>query len=205
MPRSPSWIDPDALVESLGDSAGARPHGLGQAEEAARPEAEDSAGAGPRGPEESAGAIRPEAEDSGGAVPSTRRPLSGLPVGALDALSHRVELFQRWIRTLVGDRPFFVTDAEGLMLVTERVPADRAVVGPIVERALRVVRPFLGSARTRSAHVELEDGQHLQMLWHRTDRGRVVFGVFGDPLLDADRVDWVGRALERVFAKERPS
>lgn len=184
MARSPSWIDPDAFARTLGED--------------------------PWDPEPG-GSLAPSTPPApaDGATASTRPPrrdlvvpLSRLPTGAIGELETRSRLFTRWMQTLVGERPFFVTDAEGLVLIAERVPADRAIVGTILERALRVVRPFVGSARASGAHVALEDGQLVQMMWHRTERGRVMLGVFGEPLLDPDRVRWVGRALEQVFAKE---
>jgi hypothetical protein len=191
MPQSPSWIDPDAFIRSLDDA-----ETTGGAFEA---EARGS-DVPPRSSAE-ASEPSPERAEPRRRIPSVR-PLSRLPVAAIDDLERRAGLFRQWMRTLVGDRPFFVTDAEGLILVVERVSADRAVVGPVLERALRVLRPFVGGARARGAHVQLEDGQLLQMIWNRTARGRVAVGVFGDPVLDADRVEWVSRAIERVFEKE---
>jgi hypothetical protein len=194
MPQSPSWIDPEAFLQSLGEPAAeswSTEAPEGSAAEApiagARPEPDRVSTPAPPAPRPTAPAVQP---------------LSGLPIAAIDDLERRAGLFRSWMRTLVGERPFFVTDAEGQILVVERVSAERAVVGPVLERALRVLRPFVGGARARGAHVLLEDGQLLQMIWNRTERGRVAVGIFGDPVLDADRVEWVSRAVERVFEKE---
>lgn len=215
MPQSPSWIDPDAFAANLGEPTSPESEGTewpssglagSRVEGTAEQEQDTSV--------EVAATVDPTVDPATETEAPARRPppilhpqrteaqLSGLPIAALQSLELRARLFQRWMRTLVGDRPFFVTDAEGLVLVAERVQADRAVAAPVLERAIRLLRPFIGSARARSAHVELEDGQLLQMVWHSTPRGRVGLGVFGDPVLDAARVDWVARALERVFAKD---
>jgi hypothetical protein len=191
MPRSPSWIDPEAFA------------GLASTPPPAEAEAHpgDPAEPGPAGD-------RPEARSTPEDAPGPSRPpaaVASVPVASLAAFERRVHLFQQWMRTLVGDRPFFVTDADGHVLVTERVPAERVIAGPVLERALRLLRPFVGGARARSAHVQLEDGQLLQMIWHRTARGRVGLGVFGEPVLDPARVEWVERALEAVFAVESSS
>jgi len=152
------------------------------------------------------GSVRPEAE---GPMIGARLEFSAEgsaaiapPLEALQGLEVRIGLFRRWMRTLVEDRPFFLTDAEGFILASERVPTDRAVVAPVLERALRVVRPFLGTSRARGVDIELEDGQRVMVKWYGTPRGRVGLGVFGGPPLDADRTAWIAGALARVFAKE---
>jgi hypothetical protein len=191
MPRSPSWIDPEAFA---GLDAPRPPEARPAPD--ALPERERREPAASPAPAREPIAPPPSAE------PTPPPATATVPAASLEALETRVRLFRQWMRTLVGDRPFFLTDADGHVLLTERVAAERVVAGPVLERALRILRPFIGAARARSAHVQLEDGQLLQMVWHRTARGRVGLGVFGDPVLDPARVQWVERALEKVFAVE---
>jgi len=213
MPQSPSWIDPDAFARNLGEPGSKEGDAAsdGEGPDDVFPAVVEPAPLAESVPPSSRPTVAPSwsarGRSTASAAPVAPPPAAGallstLPVAALDDFERRGALFKQWMRSLVGERPFFVTDAEGQILVAERVPADRAVSAPILERALRVLRPFVGGARARGAHVQLEDGQLLQMIWNRTERGRVAVGIFGDPVLDARRVEWVSRAVERVFEKE---
>ncbi len=177
MSRSPSWIEPEDFSR------------LGLAEPDPKPV------------EKATGGERRDVSSGPDPRPPTPLQLES-SVEAVVAMQERTDLFRRWLVSLVGERPFFAADAEGLVLLSQHVSSEKAVTAQVLERALRLLRPFFGPSRVRSSSLTLEDGQAVQMVWQNTDRGRVAVGVFGEPELDAEQLSWVGRALERVFARE---
>ncbi|MGF1509032.1 MAG: hypothetical protein ACFB9M_05965 [Myxococcota bacterium] len=110
----------------------------------------------------------------------------------------RVAHLARWLTELLGGRPFFVADQDGLSVWRHEVPGHR-VLASHIERALAPVARLLGGGMVAEWSVCIGDHARFSVIWCETSMGRMALGVYGEPALSKEEVAWIREAMGQVF------